>query len=264
MFLKNFLIIGLLITIVHSYGEDCAGNQECLTYANALNQARFPTSARENNNLRPLRPSHAGLTFDAEGRVLLARVDNFRWWQYNEGDLVTTSRQGWYTAYPDLQRACKKFAAGTDKVKRIQQLLGLPPTRTFDGIIEVFVPLSGIFRPCPDPEIYDSQCVSEIPVLNTANRNTQRPWYCPVDAEDVTQIGEKYVNVVNDHFKWMCNTWNGNYNNAATYSNYPWTGLGYTYDWGTKSGIGLSEYIVDTGVKVVFKRRVTVDEYCKK
>jgi hypothetical protein len=61
----------------------------------------------------------------------------------------------------------------------------------------------------------------------------------------------------------MCDTWNGNYNNQGTYKNYPWTGLGYTYDWGSSNNVGLSEFIVDTGVQVVVRRKLTVEEYCR-
>lgn len=260
--LYKVLSLALLCHQISSYGEDCNSDSECLTYADALNKAKYPSQAREVSSLRPLRPSGSKLKFDSEGRVLLTRVDKFAYWNYNNGDLVTTSRQGWYTPNPDLRNICKDPKV-IDKVKRIKQVLGLPPNKQFDGIIEVYAPLSSIFRPCPDPEIYDRQCVAEIPVVNSASSSTDSPWYCPSDGEEVVQIGEEYVDVKSSHFKWMCDTWGYNYKNDGTYNNYPWTGLGYTYDWGSPNGIGLSEFILEKNAQVVFRRKMTVEEYCK-
>lgn len=262
MLSKALISLAFLLYGTYSYGEDCNLDAECLTYADALNKAKYPSDIKEIPTLRPLRQKSKDLKFDSEGRVLLTRVDKFTYWNYNRGDKVTTSRQGWYTVYPDLQEACKSYI-GTDLSKRIKQILGLPPNKQFDGIVEIYAPLTALFRPCPDPEIYDKQCVYEIPVTNTATTDSAAPWYCPSDDEEVVQYGENYVDVKNSHFKWMCKTWNNNYGNTGTYNNYPWTGLGYTYDWGTQSGIGLSEFILETNTEVVFRRKMTVEEYCK-
>ena len=47
-------------------------------------------------------------------------------------------------------------------------------------------------------------------------------------------------------------------------SNYPWTGLGYTYDWSPKSkdNIGLSEFIIGKNADVIVKGFFTTEEYC--
>jgi hypothetical protein len=44
---------------------------------------------------------------------------------------------------------------------------------------------------------------------------------------------------------------------------YPWTQLGYTYDWGGDGDeVGLSEFVVRKGSEVVVKDVFTVAEYC--
>ena len=46
---------------------------------------------------------------------------------------------------------------------------------------------------------------------------------------------------------WFNNRKNYIYSNARSYpasSPYPWTRLGYTYDWGSRNHVGLSEFVV--------------------
>ena len=261
--LSRILFVSLLLIQVYSYGDDCLGDPECLDYAKALNKAKYPSVKDEIHTLKAIRPNGPRLNFDESGRVLLTRVDLSTRFNKLEGEEFTTDRQGWYTVAPDLKNACSQPTKET-KLKRVLQLLGLPPNKNVDVVYEVYVPIDFIFRPCPDPEIYDSQCVSEIPVYNLNSTNKEAPWYCPSDNEEVIQLGENYLNVKNEHFKWMCQTWQYNYGSTETYRNYPWTGLGYTYDWGSATGIGLSEFIVDTGAEVVIKKRSTIEDYCRR
>ncbi len=45
---------------------------------------------------------------------------------------------------------------------------------------------------------------------------------------------------------------------------YPWTRLGYTYDWGNPiSEVGLSEFIIDEGATIEIKGVTTNEDYCK-
>ncbi|MBK8453511.1 MAG: hypothetical protein WAQ53_14365 [Thiofilum sp.] len=44
---------------------------------------------------------------------------------------------------------------------------------------------------------------------------------------------------------------------------YPWTRLGYTYDWGKPNNpIGFSEFVIDKGAKVEVKSVTTTAKYC--
>ena len=45
---------------------------------------------------------------------------------------------------------------------------------------------------------------------------------------------------------------------------YPWTRLGYTYDWGNPlSEIGLSEYVIKKDAEVIVERIASTEDYCK-
>jgi hypothetical protein len=50
--------------------------------------------------------------------------------------------------------------------------------------------------------------------------------------------------------------------NAEPLQNFPWTALGYTYDWGSKNHVGPSEFLSLKGTQVFFHRRATNDAYC--
>jgi hypothetical protein len=260
--LYHLVQLSLVFIHVASYGEDCNGDVDCLNYAKALNNAKYPSRQEEVHTLRAIRPGDDTLSFDSTGKILLVRAELSSRFNKIEGDVVKTDREGWYTVYPELKDACSQSTIES-KTKRVLQLLGLPPNKPIDTIYEIYTDISMLFRPCPDPEIYDSQCVSEIPVTNARSTKPDAPWYCPSDDEEVIQLGEGKINVANEHFIWMCRTWGYNYGSTETLRNYPWTGLGYTYDWGSSTdGVGLSEFILKSGAEITVYRRYTIDEYC--
>lgn len=259
---KIILLINLLFHQTHSYGEDCRLDPDCQSYAAALTKAKYPSSSKEVKTLHSIRPSSPNLKFDSSSRVLLVNYGSVHDKHLVPGQKFTSTEQEWYSVYPDLKLACSQVE-GVDKIKkRINQILGLPPNYESDNIVEVYAEVTSIFRPCPDPEVYDEQCVYEIPVLNSKGENNDEPWFCPKFGQKVRQVGEPYIKVQTDHFSWMCENWRKSYNNKETYKNFPWTGLGYTYDWGSESGIGLSEYIVEKNSQLIFSQKFTVSEYC--
>jgi hypothetical protein len=111
--------------------------------------------------------------------------------------------------------------------QRLKKLLGLSLKWDYDYAIRGWVNINDIFRPCSNSNINDNKC-------NLKNKK-----------ED-TMI-DLYKNIRKKSFP-----------NSA-----PFTGLGYTYDWGTKSGnvVGLSEYIIKPGSKVKIVDIFTIDDY---
>jgi hypothetical protein len=46
---------------------------------------------------------------------------------------------------------------------------------------------------------------------------------------------------------------------------YPWTTLGYTYDWGVKtSNVGASEYVIKPGATVFIKSVRKTRDFCQR
>ena len=101
-----------------------------------------------------------------------------------------------------------------DTLLRMRQLLGLPPTNTSNYIVELWAKPADLFRPAADPEPDDATAGLYLPV--TADTTYSR-WF--------------EQNIYDSYFS------NG--------THYPWTRLGYTYDWAKQpSEIGVSEYCV--------------------
>ena len=120
---------------------------------------------------------------------------------------------------------------------RLKQLLGLPPTSDYKYFIEFWVKPEDLFRPCPDKEITDNKC----------------DLCYPNDNDSV-------------HIKWIDSLRVKSYYDCELYSKYPWTQLGYTYDWNAqnKSHTGLSEFVIDTNKNVVINKFYSTADYLKK
>lgn len=206
--------------------------------------------------LNPIAPWNQNLTWK-DGRVRVAtRVSDHVLKNYlshlKSGGRYTVTTDSWVTPYPDLQAACKKWSGETkdDLNLRTAQVLGLPrskPGETFH-VMELYVDPKDLIRPCLDSEIYDTTCV---------------PPYFPNVPERVKQWRGKE----NDYFdKSELKALEGIYNDthAEGYLHYPFTGVGYTYDWNpqSKTNIGLTEYVLNNGATTQVVGIYPLVEYC--
>ena len=139
----------------------------------------------------------------------------------------------WVTAAPQLLEFMNREVT-TDVDMRIRQLLGLPPNAPNSFFIEFWVRPQDMFRPCPDNQITDSSCDLCFPKIADS---TYKAWI------NDNRISRYYKCSVNEK--------------------YPWTQLGYTYDWnpGNKSHIGLSEFVIKPYVNIKVKSILRTKEY---
>lgn len=148
------------------------------------------------------------------------------------------TRELWVTVVPELQRFCRTHPGGRPSPLRIKQLLGLPPDYHVTKFVEVWVSPNDLFRPSPDPEITDSRAELNL----EAARNRPNP---------PDQV----------HIQWFTKNRRELYPPSHP-SGFPWTRLGYTYDWGNpQNHIGLSEFVVRKGASVEVNRVVPTDSY---
>ena len=189
-------------------------------------------------NLRRLHP----LKFDPQ--TLTTTVVTLTNYAYPVG-VQTLSRAVWVTAVPEVQEKCSKFS-DQDLALRLRQLIGLQPDAKFQYFVTMTVRSSDIFRPATDP-----------------TTTTESP------CSDSTQAtcGEVFPDwVTSDHVKWIANQMLTSYfvseEHTGDYS-YPWTRLGYTYDW--KPGAdryGASEYVIRPGAVVNVTDKKAFSTYC--
>ena len=150
----------------------------------------------------------------------------------------------WVTVAPEL----KNFFGGTPPAAmRVAQLLGLPPEyatpenpKEARYVLELWVSPHDLFRPCPDPEISDKECQTDYP----------SSMFWSFTADEKIKATEGGVSEFRDYRGWFDNRTQFIYSYTYPASNssdplpYPWTRLGYTYDWGNPNHVGLSEYVI--------------------
>lgn len=161
---------------------------------------------------------------------------------YYHAGQYTSLRYGesWVTLVPDLKNVCRNYT-GNNLLLRLKQVLGLPATSANDTIVELYVNPLYLLRPARDPEITDHE------------------------AEVTFRTNTPYASMVSTNYQnWFQRTINSrNYGMTnGVWNAYPWTQLGYTYDW-FKTGnnvMGLSEFVIP-GTMLYNEHGITVLVY---
>jgi hypothetical protein len=139
----------------------------------------------------------------------------------------------WVTLAPEVRELCGAFPRDPAALTtRLQQLLGLPAAAEDRVFVTLEAKRSDIFRPCPDPDPGKRSCGGEFPAA----------------------VGAA-------HKAWMAEQFLARYREP---DGYPWTHLGYTYDWGPGDGtVGASEFVIRNGAKVTVTEKTATTEYCR-
>lgn len=134
------------------------------------------------------------------------------------GETMTVTEDIWVTAVPDLRTFCEGLNRTGDRLdRRLAQRLGLPPDVDYDRFVELWVRPRDLVRPCPDPEVSDRECELSPP------------------------IPARHASVSDAHQKWFRDLKRTSYGPDG----YPFTGLGYTYDWNPETDdVGPSEFVL--------------------
>lgn len=212
-------------------------------YTAAILDALNPEPSEVSTDLTEIvqsNPELIWMTIDGEPHVLVATLTGNT--SYYSGSVGTHYDTGdydiWVTASPLLHDLCSKpdFDRGGSLDMRLRQILGLTPTAKVTAFVEFWVKPESLFRPAPDNEITDDTAGLNLP------ENTEswyREWFNSLRSTQYFQSDD------------------------PAHDAYPWTQLGYTYDWGTPSNPkGLSEFVIRSNSDVVIKAIYPIDEYC--
>jgi hypothetical protein len=158
------------------------------------------------------------------------------------------SGSAWVTVAPE---ALNFFSKNTFSTLRIEQLLGLPPNYGNNYIVEYWADPSDLFRPASDPQINYQEGTIKFPwdssrqlALNTGGDYKVWDDYCPISTDPACACAAdaQYM----DYKCWFQNRRAWVYSYDLPSAPYPWTGLGYTYDWGnSKTPVGMSEFVLN-------------------
>lgn len=233
-----FLVLALLVPATSQSKADKASLEA--EYKKAIADAKVAERSEISRDLIAIYPGNKKLVWrENNGKQQVLTVTWTAWTGYNEkvGQSMALERDIWITTVPELQNFCKKCGlTGDPLVLRLEQLLGLPPDDGKTTMVEIWVSPDDLFRPSPDPEICDYEADLDFP-------------------------RSRYLTVSPFYIEWFNNQ------EAASYgkNGYPWTRLGYTYDWGQKNGeIGLSEFVIRQGAIVDIRSVNSTADYCKK
>lgn len=200
-------------------------------YTAAVDDAALPEASEIVDDLVAITDDNPDLMRDEDGRVLMVTWTNYDGYDSLVGQPTELGVEVWTTVAPEMQSFCRAAGLSDDALAlRLEQLLGLPMATGKDRVVELWVPADAMFRPAPDPEIDDSVADLDFP-----------------------------ASAPQDHKDWIEALRKSSYGAMG----YPWTQLGYTYDWGGDGDeVGLSEFVVREGSEVVVHAVSTVAEYC--
>uniref|UniRef100_UPI0026169A88 hypothetical protein n=1 Tax=uncultured Dokdonia sp. TaxID=575653 RepID=UPI0026169A88 len=193
-------------------------------FEKAILDAQNPTPQKINTNLIPIK-GNANLLdtlINGERYIQVVSWKSHPSYYPNKGIDSTQGYDIWVTLAPIIKDSCRSFfKTQKDPDMRLRQLLGLQPFTPETFFLELWVKPDDLYRPCPDNGTSDTACELNIPIDVT---DEYRAWFNKIRAV-------QYNDCTDTEFKEY---------------GYPWTQLGYTYDWSpdNPSHIGLSEFVI--------------------
>ncbi len=226
-------VLLVLIAVGATIGAVAWANasQPALSSAGLYEQAMQDALTIETDEIHSvvtITPQSDKATVNKEGEVLL-----ITWHKYPDSyisgeDTTLSHGEVWCFTDKEIAEWYDSHKAGvTDWELRFEQLLGLPEEKEYTHFTGMWVALDAVKRPAYSYDI--TQPVTEMQFDDSA------------DAAFVAWFNE---NIIDSYFDGA----------------YPWTRLGYTYDW-SGAEYGLSEFVVekDTVARVTFT--YTTDEF---
>lgn len=206
-------------------------------YQRAVMDAMYPTEEKVQSQLIAITESNNKLirkTIKGEEYILAVSWKAKNYYP-DSGRYNTKDYEIWVTTAPELLQRIAGIKPQRRQM-RLNQLLGLPPEARYQYFIEFWVRPADLFRPCPDKEITDSRC---------------NICFTTKDSLDMA------------HIKWINNFRLAAYYSCGLPNQYPWTELGYTYDWSprNKSHKGCSEFVIRKNSEVYVNHVYTNDAY---
>lgn len=222
---------GTMSLVAGKSGTDSSSQDMQTLYDSAVKDAVF-AEPEEIMPLVSLTKEDPLVTWDEAGeRVLLCTWHNYPE-SYPKGEKVTLEWGTVWTFTPDELE--QKYKAESNQVSdwglRLNQLIGFAPDSEHSTFTTFWVDPADIYRPACQPD--------------------------PTNGEMQTQLDQASAE---EHYTvWF----NENILNSYFYGAYPWTRLGYTYDWADNgSEYGLSEFLIRQGAVVEVEDTKTTDEF---
>jgi hypothetical protein len=214
--------------------------QSWKAYDRAVSAARLPRMSGVSKTLLTIPPDQP------VNVVAWVRKDQADRLKVDSGGWVTAApSETWVTVEPHLQAFCRAFVRGrkpdeTTLTRRLEQRLGLSPASSKTQFVRIRLEHPGpsvIFRPCVDP------------TADRANCSVGPPAKAPPT-----------------HQQWLYQQYYSSYGQSLM-SEFPWTALGYTFDWAPAKSSqflrdGESEFVIYKDAPIEIQAVVATSQYC--
>ena len=220
-------------------------------YEAGVADAAVATEAEIATDLVAITPDNGSLIWNEDKTRLLVVTwkSEGAFKNFIEGHQATSPSEDyviWVTAAPKMQERCQAWVnahpdAGEAGLNLyLKQFLGLNPSWSYDVFVELWVAPQDLFRPCVDPDPSDRTCA-----LQFGNDNPQ--------VKGIADYRAFYENLYFKSFRYPPGV--------------PWTGLGYTLNWGGDLSVpladqGASEFIISPGSPYTIAGATPTAEYC--
>jgi len=276
----------LLLSTANSFAQPAIAPEEWNRYAAAIEDSII-IQATERHKLQPL--VFAAAPEDPGGERRATVVSWVRRGAYKVGDNAAKTEL-WVVQLSEIKSALQKIPAnipGKAIALRIAQLLGLPPdaglkpANAYQEFVTLAIPESAaragaIFRPAPDPSPLSDSLAIDPRMVGELPRPDGTPLY-PVKYAGwlAGNLLSFPPSVSGAHLQWFSNNLLQSYKTTeGRFDGYPWTRLGYTFDWSVKSTkhseeeenaleYGLSEYVMQQGTSLLVLKVQSTEDFFK-
>jgi hypothetical protein len=196
------------------------------------------------------------------GQVLVTTFTKGAYYSsYAPGQTFNAGADLWVVPAPEMYTEVKALnPVGASLTPRLatEQYLGLPPDSKTpnDTVVSLWVSPSNLVRPAIDPGVDSHELVTSFPVTMQSVPLTPAPTV-PRDSPGPGQPA------TSSYASWFLEREASIFDTPG--GSYPWTGLGYTYNWtpGAASVVGGSEYVIPHGSPVTLKDATPISTYYK-
>jgi len=155
---------------------------------------------------------------------------------YTPGQAISMNWETWVTVAGEARDSAITQGLSLEQaVARMKQALGLTPDKSYEFWVEFWVRPSDLFRPSADPDPSDGEAELDFPDSpESAVSDDYKQWF-------EGQLSFMYI---------------------LSREGFPWTRLGYTYDWGNPDDeIGFSEFVIRPGTNAMVYAVYTNAQY---
>lgn len=251
-----FVFVALLALLAagQARAEQSIPSSTWQAYASAISDSAMSRPGEVVNDLvvaSPANPLTEWTTIDGEQYMLVSHIGYRAMSTVGPGESFTVSSFTFATVPGEVERECERDRCHrmteSELDMRLKQLIGLPPDADFGVLTRVWVRAADLFRPCTQVDAMVPTCPQL--VANTMQGDVDRAGFLVDQGMYSWRLPRRGSAVQVSCAQDYRNETGGN-----CYG-YPWTRLGYTYDWkpGAKDDRGVTEFVIAPGSEVVLE-----------